>query len=320
MSKELKIGVIALFIIGLGVWGYNFLKGQSLFEVAKRHFNTEYSNVEGLSEASIITINGKPVGKVTKIDFHPKKKDKMLVEFVMDNDIEFSKTSIAKMYAASLVTGVQNIAIVPKYDGEIAVAGDTLKGIKDLGMLANVQDKLAPLQSKIEAVLVNADSLMVGFNKVLDTKAQKSLNRSVVKLEYTLNQMNKALVSANGILDKSKDDLSSTLKNTKKITDDFSKVSGNLAQADLGKTVAKLEKTLQGVNTMLADMKNGKGSLGKLMTDDKMYVNLTNASKEMEELLREMKLNPKRFVHFSLFGKRPKPYNEENNHKNISNE
>ncbi len=319
MSKELKIGLVSLLIIGLGIWGYNFLKGQSLFQVAKRHFKTEYSNVEGLSEASIVTINGKPVGKVTNIDFHPSKKDKMLVEFVMDNDIEFAKTSIAKMYTSSLVTGGQNIAIIPKYDGEIAVSGDTLKGIKDLGMLGSVQDKLAPLQSKIDAILINADSLMGGFNKVLDTKAQESLNRSVVGLERTLNQMNKALVSANGILDKSKEDLSSTLKNTKKITDDFSKVSGNLSQADLGKTFAKLETTLQGVNAMLADMKNGKGSLGKLMTDDKMYVNLTNASKEMEELLREMKLNPKRFVHFSLFGKRPKPYNQANNHKNISN-
>ena len=110
------------------------------------------------------------------------------------------------------------------------------------------------------------------------------------------------------------------MQNAKNITDNFSKISEDLAKANLGETVKKLETTLANVNTLLADIKSGKGTLGKLMTDDKMYTNLTNASKEMEELLREMKLNPKRFVHFSLFGKKAKPYNEDNNTNNVSNQ
>ena len=101
---------------------------------------------------------------------------------------------------------------------------------------------------------------------------------------------------------------------------DFSKVSGDLAKADLGATVKKLESTLSNVNTLIKGIESGKGTVGKLMSDEQLYTNLTNATKEMEELLREMKLNPKRFVHFSLFGKKPKPYNEDKNNENVSNE
>ena len=97
-------------------------------------------------------------------------------------------------------------------------------------------------------------------------------------------------------------------------------VSDTLASVDFGQTVRMLQITLENVNGLLVNIENGKGSLGKLATDDAMYENLTNASKELEELLKEMKLNPKRFVHFSLFGKKAKPYTKEESKNDNSNE
>lgn len=320
MSKELKTGIVAVIIIVLFIWGYNFLKGQDLFNGNNRHFFVEYENINGLNTASLVTINGLKVGKVDDISFNPtpEKKGILLVKISLDTDFSFSKNSIAKIYSASLMGG-QNLAIVPKYDGQTAVSGDYLIGKVEADIFSSVGEKLNPIQSKLENVLVGADSLLNGVNEVLDKKSRKSLNRSIIGLEGVIYDVRKTLSSVNTLLVTNKDNLDSTLNNAKKITDNFSKISTDLAKANLGETVKKLETTLANVNGLLANMKAGKGTLGKLMTDDKMYTNLTNASKEMEELLREMKLNPKRFVHFSLFGKKAKAYNEENNTKNISN-
>lgn len=320
MSKELKTGIVAIIIIAMGIWGYNFLKGQDLFSPNSRKFFIEYERINGLTTASIVTINGLQVGKVDEITFNsePDSKGKLLVKIVLTNDFQFSKESVVKIYSPSPLGG-SNLAIVPNYEGEMAVSGDTLKGEIESSLFSEIGERLDPIQLKLDNVLTSADSLLVGINQVLDKKTRKSLNRSIVGLESTLTGVRKTLSSVNTLLDDSKDDIEVTLNNAKKMTDDFSRISEDLAKADLGATVKKLEGTLESVNGLLAEVKSGKGSLGKLMTDEKMYTNLTNASKEMEELLREMKLNPKRFVHFSLFGKKAKPYNKENNSKNISN-
>jgi len=321
MSKEFKTGIIISIIIIIFIWGFNFLKGNDLFSAGSRHFFVEYANISGLSVASEVTINGYKVGSIKGISFNkqPDKRGSLIVEFSVDNDFQFSKNSIAKIYPAGLMGG-QNLAIIPNYEGENAVSGDYLKGEIESGMFDAVGEKLNPIQSKLESVLVGADSLVFGFNQILDNKSRASLNRSVIGLEATISDVRKTLAGVNGLLANSKSDLTSTLANTKEITDNFSSFSKDLADADLGATIKKMENTLAGVNEVMANLKKGDGTLGKLMTDEKMYTNLTNASKEMEELLREMKLNPKRFVHFSLFGKKAKPYNEENNNKNTSNQ
>ena len=319
MSKEFKTGIVAVIIIVVFIWGYNFLKGQDLFSGSSRYFYVEYKNINGLNKASLVTINGLKVGSVDDISFNstPEKQGVLLVKISLDTDFSFSKNSIAKIYSASLMGG-QNLAIIPKYNGETAVSGDYLIGEVESDIFSSVGEKLNPIQSKLQNVLVGADTLLTGLNVILDEKSRKSLNRSIIGLEGTISDVRKTLASVNTLLSNNKENLDSTLKNTKKITDDFSKISDELVKSNLGGTVKKLESTLTNVNGLLANMKAGKGTLGKLMTDDKMYTNLTNASKEMEELLREMKLNPKRFVHFSLFGKKAKPYKEENNTKNVS--
>jgi len=321
MSKELKTGIVALLIIVMGVWGFNFLKGKNYLGPSSRYFFVEYENINGLTEASLVTINGLSVGKVESIAFNndPAKRGTLLVKFSIDNDFSFSRNSLVKIYSAGLMGG-QNLALVPYYTGDLAVSGDTLKGKLELGMIDVFGAKVDPLVDNLQNVLVNADSLLLGVNEIVDAKARKSLNKTILNLEYTVGDVRKTLKSVNTLLANSEVSITATLDNSKKITDNFSKFSDELTRADLGKTVEKLQTTLAGVNNLIADVNKGNGTLGKLMTEDEMYTNLNNASKELEELLREMKLNPKRFVHFSLFGKKAKPYNEETNKLNESNQ
>lgn len=319
MSRELKTGIIAIIIIGLFVWGYNFMKGQDVFKTNARHFFIEYKNIQGLNKSSIVTINGLQVGKVVGIKFNPEKRGELIVEMLLENDFEFSKNSIARIYASSLLGG-QSLAIIPSYEGEMAVSGDYLKGEVESDIFSTVGEKLNPLQAKLENVIVSADSLFQGVNQVLNKKTKESLSNSVKGLEYTIQDIRKTVQSVNEILAAiDKDDLNQVIKDTKNITANFSKVSDSLANANIGEIIRKSELTLNHVNSLLKGIENGKGSLGKFVNDTAMYDNLTNVSKELEELLREIKLNPKRFVHFSVFGKKATPYNPENNKNNKTN-
>ena len=320
MSKELKTGIAVVIILCLGYWGFNFLKGQNLLEPASRIFYIEYDNIQGLNKASTVSINGLQVGKVSEINFNTdiKKRGKLVVKIALDNDFEFSKNSVAKIYSTSIIGG-ESLAIIPSYDGEPAVSGDYLKGEVESDIFTSVGETLNPLKTKVERVIIGADSLLIALNDVLDVKSRDSFKKTILGVETTVSSLNETLISFNTMIDSTKLDIDLALENTKKITANFVKVSDTLTKVNFGQTVKTLQTALVNINGLLSGIENGKGSLGKLATDDTMYNNLSKASKELGDLLRDMKLNPKRFVHFSLFGKKAKPYEEEDTEKSTSN-
>ena len=155
MSKELKTGIIAVIIIGISIWGFNFLKGQNLLDPGSRTFKVEYARIGGLSESSTVTINGLKVGKVDNIEFDTslEKRGHLLVTFIIDNDFEFSKRSIVKIYSPNPLSG-SNLAIIPNYEGDIAMSGDLLQGEMEESLFTSIGERLNPLQQKIESVIV----------------------------------------------------------------------------------------------------------------------------------------------------------------------
>ena len=320
MSKELKTGIAVVLILCLGYWGFNFLKGQNLLEPASRVFFIEYDNIQGLNKASTVSINGLQVGKVSEINFNTdiSKRGKLVVKIALDNDFKFSKNSVAKIYSTSIIGG-ESLAIIPSYVGDIAVSGDYLKGEVESDIFTSVGETLNPLKTKVERVIIGADSLLIALNDVLDLKSRDSFKKTILGAETTVSSLNETLSSFNTMIDSTKLDIDIALENTKKITADFVKVSDTLTKVNFGQTVKTLQTTLENINGLLSGIEKGKGSLGKLATDDTMYNNLSEASEELAALLKEMKLNPKRFVHFSLFGKKAKPYIEENTKENTSN-
>ncbi len=305
ISRELKTGVIVILGIALFIWGFSYIKGESLFE-KPRMFYAEYDNVQGLLTSGSVTINGLKVGKIEAITFHPKKTGRLVVKFSLENDFQFSKNSIAQIYSPDFISG-KSIKIVPSYEGANAVSGDTLTAKVETDILGSIGDQLVPLQEKITSFITNADAALKGFNDVLDDDGRTNLKQSLAKLNSTLSSFNGASASMNRLLAKN-GKIDSVLTNAQVASVNLVEMTDSLANANLAGTIHKLESSLKNFNTILADISQGKGSMGKLLKDDGLYENLEGATKEMEELLREMKLNPKRFVHFSLFGKKPKPY------------
>jgi phospholipid/cholesterol/gamma-HCH transport system substrate-binding protein len=309
ITRELKTGIFAIIVIALFIWGYNYLKGKNLFDGTIKTYFTEYNNVQGLNKASVVTINGVEVGKVVDISFNknPKKRGELIVEFSILEDIQFSKNSVAKIYSASLMGG-KSLAVVPSYEGEMAKPGDYLKGEIESDIFSTVTEKLNPLQAKVENVIVKADSLFGNLNDVIDAKTRINIKQSMMQLNATLANFNSASKNLSILVSDNKNKLNKTLTNTALMTSNLKKISDTLVQANLGLTVKNLQTTITNLNEVLTEINTGNGSLGKIIKNDSLYNNLTNASKELEELLREMKLHPKRFVHFSLFGKKDKGY------------
>jgi phospholipid/cholesterol/gamma-HCH transport system substrate-binding protein len=311
MSKELKTGIIAVIIIGISIWGFNFLKGQNLLDPGSRTFKVEYARIGGLSKSSTVTINGLKVGKVDNIEFDTsvEKRGHLLVTFIIDNDFEFSKRSIVKIYSPNPLSG-SNLAIIPNYEGDIAISGDLLQGEMEESLFTSIGERLNPLQQKIESVIVRTDSLFSGLNKVLSDNTINGINTSIANLSGTIIDIRKTIESVNSMVADNQENLKITIENTRNITANFSKVSDNINAVDFKKIIDKADEAVGNFNEMSKKINAGEGTLGQLLNDKRMYDNLEAATRELEQLLRDIKLNPKRYIHFSVFGKRQLPYAE----------
>ena len=311
MSKELKTGIIAVIIIGISIWGFNFLKGQNLLDPGSRTFKVEYARIGGLSESSTVTINGLKVGKVDNIEFDTslEKRGHLLVTFIIDNDFEFSKRSIVKIYSPNPLSG-SNLAIIPNYDGDMAMSGDLLQGEMEESLFTSIGERLNPLQQKIESVIVRTDSLFGGLNKVLNDNTINGVNTSIANLSATIIDIRKTIEAVNSMVAENQENLKITIENTRNITANFSKVSENINAVDFKEIIDKADEAMGNFNEMSKKINAGEGTLGQLLNDKRMYDNLEAATGELEQLLRDIKLNPKRYIHFSVFGKRQLPYAE----------
>lgn len=306
LSKEIKTGLLAVFAISTFILGYNYLKGSSLFKT-ERVFYAVYENVEGLGLSSAVNINGFRVGKVQNIEID-KNTGLMIVTFSVENDFQFSKQSIARIYGGGIIGG-KSLAIIPVFESNvIATTGDTLQSQVEEGIMELVNDRLTPLQMKIESAVEGVDSLMVAINDVLDEKSRKNLKSSIADLNAITSSFVVSSTKLQSLLTNNEDKLNRTFDNLDTTTQNFAAFSDTLAQVNLNQMVNELEATIKNFKTLSETLNNGEGTLGKLLNDDSLYVNLEFATKQLEELLQDVKLNPTRYINISVFGKRNVSY------------
>ncbi len=305
MKKELKVGILAIVAVALLIFGYNFLKGNNIFN-SSRVFYAVYDDVEGLSKSAAVTINGFQVGTVTNIDFI--ESGQLLVTLNINNDFQFSKKSIAQIYGGGLIGGKSmQIELDNDYD-QIAKSGDTLQSSVEEGLIELVNEKLTPLKNKISDAVVEVDTLLKSINYILDKGTRNNLRESIENLNGTLASLNSSSSKIETILDDNTEQISTTIDQFSKTSNNLSVLSDSLSKIEFNRIVQNADETLLNLNEISNKLNNGDGSLGKLLNDEQMYQNIENATKEMEELVRDIKLNPKRYVHFSVFGKKNKEY------------
>ena len=305
LNNELKTGILVVFGIGLFVFGFSYLKSNDIF-VSDRTFYAIYSDVEGVVNGTPVTVNGLPVGNIQNISFHDGNQ--LIVKFRVENDIKFSVNSVAQIYETGLIGG-KALAIIPSNDkGPEAVSNDTLKSSIAPGLTDLVNKKITNLQVKIESMVMSADSVLYKINRVFDDSTRSNLRKSVSDFNLTISDLKETSSLIKSIVQTNKSDVNLTISNVSKISNDLSSISSTLNNGDLDLTLANFKKSSDDLSLILKDLNKGQGTISKLISNDSLFNNLNDASKSIDLLLEDIRLNPKRYIHFSVFGKKNKPY------------
>ena len=311
INKEIKTAALVIGGILLFIYGFSYLKGKSIFKDTKTLY-TAYDEVEGLIPGAKVTINGLSIGKISNIDFLPSTT-KILVTMDVRKELNFSKESAAMLYEVGLIGG-KAISIVPKFDNNKTIqSGDTLRSEIKPSFTDLINRQIEPLQIKIESMLTSADSLFVGVSNVLDSDTQANLKNTLENLSVTMENLNNASLAAHNILAQNQEQLNATFVNIKDTSENLKSITDSISSAEISRSINQFSKTVAGLNTIVSAIDAGEGTAGKLIRDEALYDNLRAATKELELLMRDLKNHPKRYVHFSLFGKKDEPYIPEEN-------
>lgn len=285
------------------IFSFNYLKGINLLEKS-RHFIVVYDNVEGLVASNPVTINGFKIGNVQKINLSADGSNKLEIKLIIDNEVEFSKSSKAELYETGLIGG-KAIAIIPNYqDSSIAESGDYLQGTIKPGLTELVNQKLTPLQDKLESAIQNADKVVLNINELLSDDTKTSLQQSILNFKNISESLNETTNNVNSIILNNSNAIENSLKNIESSSKNINEITKSVSDANVSDLISKLNSTVSNFNLALNKINNGNGSVSKLLENDAIFNNLEKATSELEALINDIKVNPNRYVHFSIFGKK----------------
>ena len=305
-TKEIKIGVLALLGLAMSIFSYNYLKGINLFE-KNRKFTIMYEKVDGLSVSNPVTMNGFKIGKVQKINFNPNNLKELFVDIVIDNDVVFPKTSIAELYETGLIGG-KAIAIIPDYknDSTIAVDGDVLKGVIKPGLTELVNQILPQVQLQIEAVMENAEIVLQNINTLFDDETKIILKSSIEDFSNLTNSLSETSNEISNLIANNSENLTNSLADLRSASYNIKRITDSLNSDDINSITTSLNSLVNNLNSITISLKNSEGTAGKLINDKSIYDNLENATNQLNRLIEDIKLNPNRYINFSVFGKKNK--------------
>ena len=291
-KRLIRIGLITAIISVFGIWGLNFLQGKNLL-INDNSFIMLYDKVDGLMIARPVVISGFQVGTVIDIELSAEYPGKVAVEISVDGDINVPKNTVAKLFSADIM-GSMSIQLLLGSAKAGAQSGDTLQSTVAPAMKDLVTSQIDPIKAKVENLIVRFDTVMHAIENTFDEQTQTHLKKSLASVANGLPAIMSDLKSVTGNIKAQNDEITN-------ITTNFSNLSDSLAALELNQTVAKTDSVLHELNKTLAQINSGQGTVGELVYNDTLYYNLEAASKSLDELLTDLKKNPKRYVSVSAF-------------------
>jgi phospholipid/cholesterol/gamma-HCH transport system substrate-binding protein len=336
MSKEVKLGLFSTLCLLAAVWGYRYIKGNELFKRNVTYYTT-FTDVSGLAVSNSVAINGFKVGMIRDIVINPKDVKKMDVYFSITGNYDIPKNTIVEMRSENVMGGkLLSLVFDQPCTNDCAKEGDFLEG-RVVGMLTSMlgtdpEKYISSISGEVKTIV----------EELGDENAKGSLNNSIRQLEITLKNMSALTTSLNKVMDVSSSNINQTMANINKLTtslakndqkmtailDNFAVTSGNLKKLNLGATldtttsaiseakeaIIVLEKTLENTNKTMTELNvltsklnKGEGTIGKLLQDEAIYKNLESTTYQINLLLQDLRLNPKRYLNIGLINKN-RPY------------
>jgi phospholipid/cholesterol/gamma-HCH transport system substrate-binding protein len=305
ISNEVKVGGTAIIAIVVFIWLFNFLKGENIVS-SSSHYYAVFDKINGLVESSPVEINGYEVGTVQSIEF--LNNGKLVVKMIVEKDFKLPVNTVAEITTASILAGMKVQLVLGSGPGSYS-NGDTIPGRLVKSLLDRFESDFAPVKDQVEKMVVSLDSVISSINDILNPELKNNLNKSMSNLNSTTEDISNILKSKENELKSTIDNISkfskmlaansplmdSTFMNLKSISD-------TIAAADLYSTVLNLKSSLERTTLLIDNLNKGKGTAGQLFTNDTLYNNLSNSLENLDILLKDLKTNPKKYVHFSVFG------------------
>lgn len=308
IKNETKVGILAAFSIALLIIGYNFLKGNSVFSNDTTLY-ARYAKVDGLTVSKPVLINGFQIGRVSKLELQPDGS--IMATMSISSKYEIPENTVAKLEGTDLLGG-KAIVMHLGDSKKMAEEGFTLNGNVAKGLM----DQVEPIQKKAEVIVARMDSILTSVNSMLNPEMQKNVDRSFNSIAETLGSLEKTSKKVDALVGSESSKIASILANVEGITNSLNQnsakitsimsninsVTDQFAAANFKATLDNANQAMADLQVVITNIKDGKGNMGLLLNDTKLYDNLNNASKNLDNLMIDLKANPKRYVHFSVFG------------------
>ncbi len=317
ISKYTKLGALIIFSIAVFIWGINYLKGVDYFNTNTTYYAV-YDRVDGLMKSSSVTLSGYQVGQVKDIRFSDKNDGTLIVSFSLEGDMKIPVGTEARIISSDIM-GTRSIKLVLNPNNSYYSEYDTIPTSVEEDLKEQVSMQVLPLKNKAEQLLASLDSAITVITYVFNPEARKNLSESFAHINQTIVNLENASAQLNYLLHSETVDIQTTMANFNKLSsslasssDDFSAIAGNLANitdsisaVNLKEMFSNMAESSSGIKEIIAKVNSAEGSAGLLVNNPELYQNLTQLSLSLDYLLKDIRNNPKRYVHFSAldFGK-----------------
>jgi len=317
ISREIKVGIVVTVGLLVFYFGFNYLKGKNIFARARTYYAV-FDNVDQLLPSASVQLNGFQIGIVDQIYFAPNSYKVIVKMLVNDKHVQIPKNSEA--HIVSDLLGTRTLSIALGTDQKLAESGDTLIAVRELGISDELKNAIMPIKKQVESLAGSIDTVIRGFNNVFNRNTQSGLVSTFESMNGSMRRLEHAIAETDMLISSERQKLGSILSNVKAITDNLkdnnqqlSNIFGNLdritddvAKSNVKETMTNLQQSIAQLNKVLGSIERGEGSIGQLVKNDSLYNNIESSTHNLNLLLEDLRLNPKRYVQVSVFGKKDK--------------
>ena len=296
-TKEVKIAIVAIVGIVVLFYGLQFLKGLSIFANDDNYY-VKFSDVSGVAASTPVYANGYKVGVVEDVIYDYTPQGKLIAVMGLNKQMRLPRGSRAEI-SSDLLGNIKINLLLGDDPINMIAQGDTIPGGSEAGMMG----KLGAMMPAIEAMLPKLDSILSSLNTLLADPALQQTLHNVEGMTSNLNATSSELRSLSASLNR---EMPAMMQKTNGVLDNTQQLTGNLAAIDVAAMTASVNQTLANVNEMTRKLNSNEGTLGLLMRDASLYNHLSATAADADSLLIDLKAHPKRYVHFSVFGKKDK--------------
>lgn len=319
MKKEIKIGIVALLALVVAYFGFSFLMGIQVFNSGPT-YHAVYQSANGITQDKDIIMNGITVGKVTNVELDPTSGGRVFVSFFIDHEnVRVTDSTVARISSLDLF-GSKAIVLSNTGAGNYLEDGDTLIAESESDLRSAVDERLRPLEQKTNSLIGSVDSLVTSIQIILDEDTRNNLSSSFKRINSTVSIFEGTVNRVDTIVESEAKRLDSIMYNVNSITynleqnsgkinkiiHNFSSISDSLAKANIAQTFSKAGNAMERTASIMEKIDKGEGTAGMLINNDSLYHQLNEASLELDKLLEDIRVNPERYMHFSVFGRKDK--------------